>query len=548
MTLPAQARSPRPPRGQRPNILFIVTDQQQSFADLPSELPLPAQERLLARGTGFLNHHVNTTPCGPSRSVIYTGRHTQQTGVFFNPNMAPHPELARTVPTIGHRLRQYGYHTAYKGKWHLSLLGDHSERALVQASRSDALEPYGFSDFNVEGDHSGHGWSGYRQDRATAADACSLLDRLKARAEEGQPWFLAVNFVNPHDIMFFDATGEQERTRLMPGLIAPLLPAPSDPFFRKTWDFDLPRSLLEDDLSTKPWAQRDEVERNDYIYGLLPREDHRAWRAFRDYYFNCIRHMDQQLGLLLDGLSATGQEEDTIVVFTSDHGERAGAHGLRQKGLSIYKENLRVPLIIAHPDVPGGRMTEALSSAVDLVPTLLGLAGVDAAERADRHADLVGHDLSAAATSPGARTDRDAAGILFNYEVAGGWDTGDLKRRLSAVRSPPAAPLPPPSLDHRALFRGVHDGRYKFARYFAPSQHHTPGTWAQLTAHNDLELYDTRSDPDELVNLAARPESHRDLILALNARTNRLVAAEVGVDDGASLPGPTERYNQLVLS
>lgn len=542
------AQRPRGPRARRPNILFVVSDQQQSFVDLPAGLPLPAHERLLERGTGFANHHVNTTPCGPSRSVIYTGRHTQQTKVVFNPNMAPHPQLEAGFPTIGHRLRQHGYHTAYKGKWHLSLLGDHSERTPVQHDRSGALEPFGFSDFNFDGDHSGHTWSGYRQDRATAADACGLLDRLAGVAREGQPWFLAVNFVNPHDIMFFDATGEMERTRLMPGLVAPMLPAPRDPFFAKAWDFELPRSFGLDDLSTKPWAQRDELERTDALFGLIPRENQDAWRAYRSYYFNCVRHMDEQLGMLLDGLDATGQAQDTIVVFTSDHGERAGAHGLRQKGLSMYKENLRTPLIIAHPDHRGGKLTNALSSAVDLVPTLLGLAGVTAAELADQHADLVGHDLSAVVTAPEAASARDEAGILFNYEVTGGWDTADLKRRLSAFRTPPTEPLPPPSLDLRVLFRGVHDGRYKFARYFAPSQHHTPQTWEQLTAHNDLELYDTHADPDELTNLAADPLAHRQTLLDLNARLNRLVAAEVGPDDGESLPGPKEQYNQLALT
>lgn len=528
--------------GKRPNILFVVSDQQQSFVDLPRGLPLPAHQRLLERGIGFTNHHVNTTPCGPSRSVIYTGLHTQQTKVVFNPNVAPHPQLAPGFPTIGSRLRQHGYYTAYKGKWHMSLFGDHSEKSLIQPDRSRALEPYGFSDFNFEGDHTGHTWSGYRQDRATAADACAALHRLKSVADEGQPWFMAVNFINPHDIMFFDATGEQERTRLMPGLIAPLMPAPADPFFQQSWDFDLPRSLLLDDLSTKPWAQRDEREKTDYIYGLLPREDHRAWRAFRDYYFNCVRHMDAQLGLLLDGLAASGQDGDTIVVFTSDHGERAGAHGLRQKGLSIYKENLRVPLIVSHPDAAGGRITDALSSAVDLVPTLLGLAEVSSSELAEHHADLVGHDLSSLVTDPQRPTARDEAGILFNYEVAGGWDTADFKRRMLAFREPPTEPLPPPSLDNRVLFRGVHDGRYKFARYFAPSQHHTPTTWEQLVAHNDLELYDTHADPDELVNLA-----DRDLIMRLNGKLNLLIASEVGFDDGQSLPGPKEAYNQLTL-
>lgn len=537
------------PRARQPNILFVVTDQEQSFIDLPQSLPLPAHERLLDRGTGFTNHHVNTTPCGPSRSVIYTGFHTQQTKVYFNPNVAPHPQLSPQLRTIGHRLREHGYYTAYKGKWHLSLFGDHSERSPISPDMSSALEPYGFSDFNFDGDCTGHGWTGYRHDRAIAAAACGMLDRLKTGADEGQPWFLAVNFVNPHDIMFFDATGEMERTRLAPGLVGPMLPAPADPFFQVAWDFDLPRSLSADDLSTKPWAQRDEVERTDMIFGLLPREDWEAWRLYRNYYFNCVRHMDEQLGLLLDALAATGQEQDTIVVFTSDHGERAGAHGMRQKGLSIYKENLRVPLIIAHPDVPGGRLSGALSSAVDIVPTLLGLAGVTGEALADRHADLPGHDLSAVVADPKATTAREAAGILFNYEVAGGWDTQDMKRRLSLFRNgPPAQPLPPPSLDNRVLFRGVHDGRYKFARYFAPSQHHTPSTWDQLVAHNDLELYDTQADPDELTNLAANPVACRELILRLNGKVNALVAAEVGTDQGESLPGSKDDFNQLLLT
>lgn len=104
-----------------------------------------------------------------------------------------------------------------------------------------------------------------------------------------------------------------------------------------------------------------------------------------------------------------------------------------------------------------------------------------------------------------------------------------------------------PDLKLQRLFRGVHDGRYKFARYFAPSEHHEPTTWEQLVAHNDLELYDTRSDPDEIVNLAWEPEAHRAELLRLNAMANALVRAEVGRDDGAEYPGPTEQYNTLKL-
>ncbi|MNL48980.1 hypothetical protein D3C87_1718810 [compost metagenome] len=92
------------------------------------------------------------------------------------------------------------------------------------------------------------------------------------------------------------------------------------------------------------------------------------------------------------------------------------------------------------------------------------------------------------------------------------------------------------------------DGRYKFARYFAPGEHHAPITWEQLTTHNDLELYDTRTDPEEIVNLAAQPERHKDLILRLNAMTNALIAREVGEDRGGEYPGPIAQYNTLTLS
>ena len=95
------------------------------------------------------------------------------------------------------------------------------------------------------------------------------------------------------------------------------------------------------------------------------------------------------------------------------------------------------------------------------------------------------------------------------------------------------------------LIRGVFDGRYKFGRYFRVTEHNVPRDWESLLAHNDLELYDTKRDPDEIVNLAAKPDDHKDLILALNAKTNAIIDNEVGKDDGSIYPGPTERYNTL---
>jgi arylsulfatase A-like enzyme len=221
-------------------------------------------------------------------------------------------------------------------------------------------------------------------------------------------------------------------------------------------------------------------------------------------------------------------------VVTADHGERGGAHGgMLGKGADIYKETLRVPLIVRHPDVRGGDLTDALAGGVDLVPTLLGIAGVEDSARVQRYPDLRGVDLRPAIANARARTARDERGILFNYGTPGG----------SINAEGPVA-----NNTTRGLIRGVFDGRYKLGRYFRATEHHLPQDWDTLVAHNDLELYDTAEDPDEIVNLAAAPDAHRARILELNAKANALIDAEVGADDGAMYPGPTAAYNTLRTS
>ncbi len=208
---------PSQSRGRPLNILLICTDQERSWVDLPSALPLPAHERLLTEGIGFENYHVNVSPCGPSRSVIYTGQHTQHTGLYVNPNTPPQPELSADFPTIGDMLREQGYYTAYKGKWHLSNINEGRDfrgtPTGLYPNASEVLEPYGFSDYNFDGERVGLAWEGFMEDGPIAADAARFLFDLAAGKIEDKPWFLAVNFVNPHDVMFFDATGHQYETR-----------------------------------------------------------------------------------------------------------------------------------------------------------------------------------------------------------------------------------------------------------------------------------------------------------------------------------------------
>src|SRR5208282_453494 len=114
------------------------------------------------------------------------------------------------------------------------------------------------------------------------------------------------------------------------------------------------------------------------------------WRDGLNFYLNCIRDVDRSVELVLDALVASGQADRTIVIFTADHGDMAGSHGLRQKGNLVYDENFHVPLIIRHPDVLGGTETPSLASGVDLVPTLLEFGGVDVATT---HPELRGRSL-----------------------------------------------------------------------------------------------------------------------------------------------------------
>lgn len=511
----------RAQRGEeRPNILFICMDQLRSFLDVPEKLPLPHFRRFLREGRVFRHYHVHQAPCGPSRSTFYTGQHIQKTGMYTNPvgeygayaSDSPRGvELPAGFPTIGTMLREQGYYTAYKGKWHLSVINQKiGAAAFPNATKS--LEPYGFSDYNHDGEHTGLTWAGFGHDGVTAAESVNLLERFAAGYTQGKKWFLAVNFVNPHDIMFFDARGNGAA---LAG--APTLTEPGTPLYDKDWGFDLPRSFRADDLSKKPAIQR----------SFRPLSEEQL-RVYQNYYFNCIRDVDQHIGTMLDAVERLGFARNTIVVVTADHGERAGAHGGNiGKGADIYKETVRVPLIVRHPDVRKGGQTDALACGVDIAPTLLKLAGLGDDERRQRYPNLHGVDISSAIADPRARSARDERGILFNYGTAG----GALPPDASAQSSGP-----------RGLVRGVFDGRYKFGRYFRITDHHKPQDWETLRAHNDLELYDTSSDTDEIVNLAFQPDEHKARILELNAKVNALVDIEVGNDDGSMYPGPTEPY------
>ncbi len=537
-----------PPAGPY-NILFILTDQERFFrpGELPAGFSLPAHERLAKRGTTFVNHTINSCVCTPSRSVLYTGRHIQQTGMFDNTNFPWIQSMSYDIPTVGDLLRQAGYYTAYKGKWHL-----HKEFETVNQLGSPTkiftaeMEQYGFSDYFGIGDIIAHTQGGYLHDGITSAMAGSWL-RGKARelAAANRPWFLAVNLVNPHDVMFYDTDAPGTPVQSARGLTH-VARDPVDPLYARQWTFDLPRSHDQPlDAAGRPPAHRDFLRSHDALVGEIPNEPAR-WRRRHNYYLNCLRDADRNIAAVLDELDAAGLTERTIVILTADHGDMDGAHQLHAKGAVAYREQNNVPMIVVHPAYPGGRTCSALTSHLDVAPTLVGLTGADAMKRASIVRGLPGKDFAPLLADPaaaGANALRE--GVLFNYNMFAYLD-GDYL--LKAVAHIQAGGDPKrlkeaglvPDLGKRGAVRSVFDGRYVFSRYFSPKQHNRPATLEQLYRLNDVELFDRQADPHEMVNLAANPGSSPELVLAMNEKLNRLIDAEVGEDRGQMLPGGIE--------
>lgn len=533
-----------PPQGY--NILFILVDQERFFPKWP--FPVPAREWLKKNGVTFNNHQIGASVCSPARSVIYTGQHIQHTGVFDLMNYLWQPDMSTKVRTVGDRLQQLGYYPVYQGKWHLSYNLDQARRpfeAPVQQYRK-ILESYGFKDFFGYGDIIDRELGGYRYDADTASIAITWMrtEGEKLRAE-GKPWFMALNFVNPHDVMYIDTDLPGRPVQGKKHTLG-IAPPPDDEIYSASWDgVPLPSTRSQPlDAPGRPKAHKIYVEIEGVFSGEWPDED-RRWRLLQNYYFNCIRDCDRQVMRVLEALKAHRLDKNTIVVFTSDHGEYGGHHQMRGKGNSAYRQQNHVPLMIYHPAYSGGVECNAVTSQIDLAPTILGLTGLDKEKIKQASAGLKGRDISALLKSPAtAKEDTLRSGALFCFDMLlfqdAFWIT-NLYDFMESAKVPDKQKIKlltqkEPNFHHRVSMRSAFDGRYRFSRYFSPLQFNTPTTMEELLARNDLELFDHNSDPEEVDNLAMKPKEQGELIMALNAKLNTLVANEVGVDDGSFLP------------
>jgi arylsulfatase len=525
------------------NILFVFTDQERHFDRWPRGLDLPGHERLARTGTYFGQHHIGATMCTSSRSIMMTGLQTAINGMFENLDVPWVRDLSPDVPTIGHMLRKAGYYTAYKGKWHLTRAFDQQFPPERLFTREMAV--YGFADYVSPGDVVGHTLGGYSFDHVIAGSAISWLRRIgQPLADAAKPWALTVGLVNPHDIMYFNTDAPGQKVQDTGRLLSHAAPAPNHREYAAEWEVTLPASLTQAfDEPGRPAAHGEFGKAWDYILGPIPPEEER-WRRFNNFYINSIRAVDAQLTAILDELDALGMADNTIVVYTADHGEAGGAHGLRGKGPFAYQETFHVPMYVVHPDVRGGLDCGALTSHIDIAPSLLALAGADrtrSAEIAGR--ELPGKDFAALLGDPSSadvHAIREAALFTYSGVASNDGDALGFIAKAKAEGKDPKAEMAAtgfrPNLKKRGTVRSIFDGRYTFSRYFSPTEHHKPTNLDELYKYNDLELYDRVNDPGEMKNLAPARDTNGELVLAMSTKLESMIAAEIGIDDGRELP------------
>jgi arylsulfatase A-like enzyme len=380
------------PGSQRPpNILVIMVDQLRSpqwfSASAAAAALTPNLARLSKGGVTFANHYTASNDCTPARSALLTGLYTHQTGCMLTGGSTLDPGF----PTWGTMLREQGYRTHWYGKWHLT----HGDNFWDPHEDLGALEPYGFAGgtFPSPDGAPGQGW---RVD----PHILTQFERWFARAPKRQPWCTTVSFVNPHDIAWWYHWSERFPAEAEPPSVVGELPP----------NFETPAEML---ARGKPRLQRSLQDTAQASFGTVPYsgpEMEQTWLPFLDLYLKLLGEVDNHVGAVLNTLASRPDvAANTVVLFTSDHGEYGASHGMRGKGGGAYEEAIRVPLIVR--DLRQQQVTRApeqprtgLTSSVDVAALLLDLATGSPAWRKDNHYSHIAarHELAAMLGDPAA--------------------------------------------------------------------------------------------------------------------------------------------------
>ena len=368
-----------PARNQRPNILWICTDQQRydTIAALGHHhLSTPNLDRLARAGVAFERAYCQSPICTPSRASFLTGMYPSSIHVNRNGN----PSFPNFPPLIGKRLADAGYTCGLIGKLHLT-----SAYGRIEERADDGYSYWQYSHAPRDDWAEGHDYADWV--RAKGADLSLLIkDAAGVPAELHQttwcaektiefitapsnaPWFASVNIYDPHPPF---NPPQAYREQFDPREVKP-------PLYRQS-DLAQQAKLAPIDFQ----SQARPPDNLDIHSPILPQspspslvESHtpgdRDARALIAAYYAMVKLIDDQVGRILAALEATNQRDDTIIIFTSDHGEALGDHGLIQKGCRFYEGLVHVPLIWSWPGQFGADLrSDALVELTDIVPTLL---------------------------------------------------------------------------------------------------------------------------------------------------------------------------------
>jgi choline-sulfatase len=423
----------------RPNILVIMVDQLAGtlFPDGPAAfLKAPNLKRLAERSLRFKNCYAASPLCAPARASFMSGQLPSRTRVYDNA-----AEFASDIPTYAHYLRRAGYQTVLSGKMHF--VGPDQLHGFEERLTTDIYP----ADFGWTPDYSRPNeridWWYHNLGSVTGAGSAEITNQLEyddevafqatqklydfARRADARPWCLTVSFTHPHDPYvarrrYFEL---YEGASALDPRVAPIAFEAMDPHSQ--------RLCLASDF------RRFAIE-----------EQH--VRRSRQAYFGNVSYIDEKVGELLDVLARCRMDEETVVVFVSDHGDMLGERGLWFK-MNFFEGSCRVPLMIAAPSLKPG-LVDSVVSAMDVAPTIADLAGVNVESVAPWS------DGTSVLTT--VRNGNRSAPVLMEYAAEGS-----------------IAPLV-----------AIREGVWKFV---------------SCTADPPL-LFNLDHDPDELDNLASRPE------------------------------------------
>jgi arylsulfatase A-like enzyme len=520
----------------RPNILLIMTDEERYPPPYEGEdlhrfrtNQLPARTELQARGLTLHRHYAASTACSASRATLFTGQYPSLHGVTSTGGIAKSSrELTwldpDQVPTMGDWFRAAGYQSHYRGKWHISHADiptpPNGEGLMTQDAtgkvfpdnveayrRADRLEPFGFS-----------GWIGREpegikpqdmglvRDGEYAEQVTTMFGELAASRSDDGPWLAVASFVNPHDILFSGMAWTelmhlQEPDDTVPDVAAP--PSQDDGFTGRP-------SCHEDFANV--WPQMTYPQQADV--------------AYRRLYYYLHKVVDRAIGRILEALEESGMADDTIIMFTSDHGDLVGAHGgMMQKWYNAFDESIRVPMVVAGPTIATREDGISMpTSHVDVIPTALGLVGADmeraAAEVSLSHTEaqpLPGRDLSGLLRGSVDEA-RLRAPLYFMTED----DFSRGSRTQNPMTGTPFTPVPHPSrVESVIAVLPATDGgleTWKLNHYYErlddwnAEQGMPIATDATPAAESAWELYNLTNDPEERQNLVEEePQSRRSM-------------------------------------